>query len=138
MPASFPDALQPLPEDLTMPSPSLHSNETPAPSVQPRSHAPHETLVSSANEADELRRRISGPGERQEEELELEEIDLDDSLPLPQALPPDRAPSETIAPAPRPVVAPTTEVEVPIELSVPPGATRIQLRLRLVLNLKQR
>jgi mutual gliding-motility protein MglA len=141
--ASFPDALRPSPEDLTMPSPSMHSDETPAPRPQLRSHAPHETLVSSANEADELRRRISPPAVqlpdvRQEEDLELEEIDLDDSLPMPQALPPDPEPSETVAPSPRAAPAPTTEIEVPIELSVPPGATRIQLRLRLVLNLKQR
>jgi signal recognition particle receptor subunit beta len=135
--ASLPDALQPSPEDLTMPSPSVHSGETPAPRPQLYSHAPHETLVSSPTEADDLRQRISIPGGvAQEEDLELEEIDLDDSLPMPQALPPDPEPSETVAPSARP--ATTTEIEVPIEVSVPPGATRIQLRLRLVLNLKQR
>jgi signal recognition particle receptor subunit beta len=136
--ASFSDALQPSPEDLTMPSPSMHSGETPPPRPQLHSHLPHETLVSSTDEADDLRRRISVPSVEHEEDLELEEIDLDDSLPMPQALPPDPEPSETVAPSPRAGPAPTTEIEVPIELSVPPGATRIQLRLRLVLNLKQR
>ncbi len=77
--------------------------------------------MSSPNEADELRRRISTPNVRQEEDLELEEIDLDDSALMPQALPPDLEPSETVAPAPRPAPARTTEIEIPIELSVAPG-----------------
>jgi signal recognition particle receptor subunit beta len=131
-------ALQPSPEDLTMPSPSLHSDMTSTPqrpSVSSRS--PTDTLISSASEADDLRRRISTPL-HQEEDLELEEIDLDDALPMQQALPPDPEPSETVAPAPRAAQAHTTEIEIPIELSVPPGATRLQLRLKLVLNLKQR
>ncbi len=165
-------ALQPEPEDLTMPSPSMHADETPPPPTPAptpvRSRSPQETLISTQSETDDLRRRISVPslaretpslppeplgiprglpGMPQEEDLELEEIDLDDSLPMPQALPPDPEPSETVAPAPprstaapvpRPATAPPTEIDLPIELSVPPGATRIQLRLRLVLNLKQR
>ena len=121
-----------------MPSPSLHSDmmsAPPRPSVSSRS--PTDTLISSASEADDLRRRISTPL-HQEEDLELEEIDLDDALPMQQALPPDPEPSETVAPAPRAAQAHATEVEIPIEISVPPGATRLQLRLKLVLNLKQR
>ncbi len=129
-----------------MPSPSLHSDLTPAPSSSLNSRSPTDTLVSSASEADDLRRRISAPVRQepvhqplhQEEDLELEEIDLDDGLPMRQALPPDPEPSETVAPAARPAPAPTTELEIPIELSVPPGATRLQLRLKLVLNLKPR
>jgi hypothetical protein len=120
-----------------MPSPSMHADMTPLPKSPFASHSPTDTLVSNANEADELRRRISAPGGAQEEDLELEEIDLDDSLPMRQALPSEPEPSETVAPAPRQGPAHTAELEIPIELAVPPGVTRLQLRLKLNLSLKR-
>jgi signal recognition particle receptor subunit beta len=135
-------SLVPSAEDLTMPSPSMHSESLPPPKPGLGGRSPQQTLISTASEADELRRRIAAPGVRQEEEdLELEEIDLEDSLPMPQPLPPDPEPSETIAPTgPRVVTPPPprpSEIEVPIEVQVPPGATRVQIKLRLVLNLRR-
>jgi chorismate mutase len=96
-------------------------------------HDPQGTLVSSRNEADELRRRIANPGIPEAEvEMDLEEID---EVPTHATLVP--APPEP-EPEPTPAVARTTEVEVPIDIEVAPGTTRISLNLRLVLNLKPR
>jgi signal recognition particle receptor subunit beta len=115
---------------------------------------PHGTLVSSRNEADELRRRIANPGIPEAEvEVSLEE-GVDDADPthasfLPRPLPPPRpstppparAPEPTPPPAPTPSVeealAESTEVEVPIDIEVEPGTTRVSLNLRLILNLKR-
>ncbi len=147
---SFETVVRPT-EDLTLPTPVLHQDPPPLSSL--RAHSPQSTLVSSASEADELRRRISAPGASHVEELDLEEIeDLD--APLPQMLAPDTGPApprlpapEPLAPAPPRFAAPqppvperagSAEVEVPIEIHVAPGTTRINLRLKLVINLKPR
>jgi signal recognition particle receptor subunit beta len=122
-------------------------------------HDPQGTLVSSWDEADELRRRIANPGIPEAEvEMDLEEIDeITESRPMaapavaapfsPGTAPPSPAP---VVPAPptagSPGTAPPveaarpapTEVEVPIDVEVAPGTTRVRLNLRLVLNLKQR
>jgi len=106
-------------------------------------HDPQGTLVSSQNEADELRRRIANPGIPEAEvEMDLEEIDeVTESRPMaapavsapfsPGTAPPSPAPLVSAPPAP-------TEVEVPIDVEVAPGTTRVRLNLRLVLNLKRR
>jgi signal recognition particle receptor subunit beta len=128
-------------------------------------HDPQGTLVSSRNEAEELRRRIANPGIPQNEvEMDLEEIDeVTDSrlmAPSPHSPPisPGTAPrspsplrsaaSGAVAPGTAPRVdsarlagnssAPPTEVEVPIDVEVAPGTTRVRLNLRLVLNFKRR
>ncbi len=128
-------------------------------------HDPQGTLVSSRDEADELRRRIANPGIPEAEvEMDLEEIDeLAESRPM--AAPPVSAPFSpgTAPPSPAPVLPappaagspvaaprvqaapplgsrvapPPTEVEVPIDVEVAPGTTRVRLNLRLVLNLKR-
>jgi hypothetical protein len=129
-------------------------------------HDPQGTLVSSQNEADELRRRIANPGIPEAEvEMDLEEIDeVTESRPMaapaasapfsPGTAPPSPAPVLSVPPAAgSPVTAPPvdaappvasraapapTEVEVPIDVEVAPGTTRVRLNLRLVLNLKRR
>jgi signal recognition particle receptor subunit beta len=115
-------------------------------------HDPQGTLVSSRDEADELRRRIANPGIPEAEvEMDLEEIDeVADPRPMaapgfsPGTAPPSPAP---VVPAPPgagspvtapPAAPPPTEVEVPIDVEVAPGTTRVRLNLRLVLNLKRR
>jgi hypothetical protein len=118
-------------------------------------HDPQGTLVSSRDEADELRRRIANPGIPEPEvEMDLEEIgELADSTdgnraPAPLSLAPPISPG-TAPPSPAPVVAPPpsaapaaasspTEIEVPVDVEVPPGTTRLRLNLRLILNLKRR
>jgi mutual gliding-motility protein MglA len=144
------------------------SEELPAPALRtpaPRQAVPRDpegTLVTTRNEADELRRRIANPGIPDVEvEMDLEEIDeIADSTqgglvpepPAPAA--PPAAPRTTRPPASSPAVPPRTttptpspratpspppaEVEVPIEIEVAPGTTRVRLNLRLVLNLKRR
>jgi hypothetical protein len=108
----------------------------PAPSSV-RSHDPEGTLVSKRSEADELRRRIANPGIPESDgEGDLEEIVEvgqttherfeDEALHLVSEPPASSA------------VARPTEVEVPIDIEVAPGTSRIQLTLRLVLNLKPR
>jgi len=99
-----------------------------------KTHDPEGTLVSKRNEADELRRRIANPGIPEPDvEMDLEEIvevggtTLEDE-PL-QVIP---------EPSTSPAVARPTEVEVPIDIEVAPGTSRINLTLRLVLNLKRR
>ena len=106
-----------------------------------KTHDPEGTLISKRNEADELRRRIANPGIPEAEaeaeiEMDLDEIvEVDDGLPggLDVGTPPPLTGPST-APAP----ARPTEVEVPIEIEVAPGTSRINLTLRLVLNLKPR
>jgi signal recognition particle receptor subunit beta len=124
------------------------------------------TLISSPDEAQDLRRRISMPSADfdvnleaiEEEEDEIEEISLEsDPLPPlrraglhpPGPLPaPPRAPvPASAATAPRPASPPPIEVEVearsaqaevsvPIELSLEPGTTQVNLSLRLILKIK--
>jgi hypothetical protein len=114
-------------------------------------HDPQGTLVSSQNEADELRRRIANPGIPEEEvEMDLEELDevadptharlVPEALAPPPPSPPAPAPPTPAPPAPAAdsPAGRATEVEVPIDIEVAPGTTRISLNLRLVLNLKPR
>ncbi len=129
-----------------------------APVAQPgvvATHDPQGTLVSSRDEADELRRRIANPGIPEPEvEMDLEEIgELGDSTDgrgasEPLSLAPPISPG-TAPPSPAPVVPPPpssarpessapTEVEVPIDIEVAPGTTRVRLNLRLILNLRRR
>jgi signal recognition particle receptor subunit beta len=125
----------------------------PVPSRAPVSgHDPQGTLVSSRNEADELRRRIANPG-IPEAEVEIDLGEADDQADPTHARfvppPPDPYPSSTPAatpppprsPAPPPLAeegsAEATEVEVPIDIEVEPGTTRVSLNLRLILNLKR-
>jgi signal recognition particle receptor subunit beta len=126
-----------------------------APIPQPNAviaHDPQGTLVSSRDEAAELRRRIANPGIPEPEiEMDLEEIDeLPDHrsashVPMSAApVTPPPTPLPAISPAPPPAAAPvpataeTAEIEVPVDVEIAPGTTRLRLNLRLVLNLKRR
>jgi signal recognition particle receptor subunit beta len=118
-------------------------------------HDPQGTLVSSRDEADELRRRIANPGIPEPEvEMDLEEIgEIADSTdgrgaPAPPFLAPPISPG-TAPPSPAPVVpsppnsAPAElssqgEIEVPVDVEIAPGTTRLRLNIRLILNLKRR
>ena len=101
-------------------------------------HRPQTTLVTKHDEAAELRRTIGAPGMPAEEiEMDLEEIQELDH-PTHGKVVTSRA-NETAAP--EPVLHPdpgTTEVEVPIDIEVAPGTTRVSLNVRLVLNLHKR
>jgi len=117
-------------------------------------HDPQGTLVTNRNEAEELRRRIANPGIPEPEiEMDLEEVDEDPThgklVPSRRAAPPPppartttQPPSASRPPAPAPPRTPappsTAEIEVPIDIEVAPGTTRVRLNLRLVLNLKRR
>ncbi len=98
------------------------------------------TLRTSRNEADELRRRIAAPG-IPDEEIDLEEIRDDDfaaSTGSRLVLAPETAAehAEPLMQA-EPDGASEAEVEVPIEIEVAPGTTRVSLTLKLVLHLKR-
>ena len=99
-------------------------------------HRPHSTLVSSQNEAEELRRRIATPGLSDDVEMDLEEIEDFDHPTHASFVPP--RPTDTTAP--EPVLQPdgATEVEVPIDIEVAPGTKRISLNIKLQLNLRRR
>jgi signal recognition particle receptor subunit beta len=100
-------------------------------------HHPHSTLVSSRDEAELLRSQISTPG-IPDVEMDLEELDELDPHP-PQPRPLSASTHDTAAPEPAlHPDRPGTEVEVPIDIEVAPGTTRISLNLRLVLNLRRR
>jgi hypothetical protein len=140
------------------PAPAAASHPPPSPSVKPAAatelraptpaeptrppvaaHRPQNTLVSSRDEADELRRRIASPGSSEVEvEMDLEEID-DFDHPTHTKLVPARS-SDTTAPEPllQPEAAGATEVEVPIDIDVAPGTSRISLNIKLLLNLRRR
>ena len=101
-------------------------------------HRPQNTLVSNQDEAADLRRRISLPGTPADDlEMELEEID-DFDHPSDAQVAPGRAP-DTTAPelVLQPETASATEVEVPIDIEVAPGTTRISLNIKLLLNLRR-
>jgi signal recognition particle receptor subunit beta len=112
------------------------------PPIQPSrppvaAHRPHNTLVSKRDEAEELRRRIASPGLSEEVEMDLEEIDDFDHPTHASFVPP----SVTDTTAPEPLLRPetgTTEVEVPIDIEVAPGTSRISLNIKLLLNLRRR
>ena len=102
-------------------------------------HRPQNTLVSNRDEADDLRLRISTPGMPTDDvEMDLEEID-DFDHPTHAKLVPGRAPDTA---PPEPVLEPessgATEVEVPIDIEVAPGTTRISLNIKLLLTLRRR
>jgi signal recognition particle receptor subunit beta len=122
-------------------------------------HDPQGTLVTTRSEADDLRRRIANPGIPEPEiEMDLEEIDeVADSTggpfpsgrlavppPAPRLSPPPAAPRPPARAATPPLppraapAPPPAEVEVPIDIEVAPGTTRVRLNLRLVLNLRRR
>jgi len=136
----------------------------PPPPPPPGAPPPQNTLVTKRDEADELRRRIATPGMSQDAadgvEMDLEEIDEIDAH-FGNAAPVSLPPTPPFAPAARPSVPPparelpvpegrtleaaidaehggTTEVEVPIDIEVAPGTTRISIDLKLVLTLKRR
>jgi hypothetical protein len=101
-------------------------------------HRPQQTLQTKRDEASELRRAISAPGMPSDDlEMDLEEIhELEHTAH--GRVSPGRA-LETMAP--EPLLQPeagTTEVEVPIDIEVAPGTTRVSLNVRLVLNLNRR
>jgi signal recognition particle receptor subunit beta len=112
----------------------------PAPVARPATpgHRPQNTLTTKRDEAAELRRAIAAPGMPSDDlEMDLEEIQELDH-PAPSKLVP-RRPAETTEP--EPILHPdagTTEVEVPIDIEVAPGTTRVSLNIRLVLNLHRR
>ena len=102
-------------------------------------HRPQNTLVSNRDEADDLRLRLSAPGMPADDvEMDLEEVDDFDHPTHPELV--AGRPLET--PAPEPVLQPeragTTEVEVPIDIEVAPGTTRISLNIKLLLSLRRR
>jgi hypothetical protein len=101
-------------------------------------HRPQNTLVSNRDEADDLRLHISTPGMPADDvEMDLEEVD-DFDHPTHAKLVLDRPP-DTGAPEPvlQPERAGTTEVEVPIDIEVAPGTTRISLNIKLLLSLRR-
>jgi hypothetical protein len=139
-------AAPPAPPRAAPQAPRSPSLPTPAPAWPPpaeptrpplAAHRPQSTLVSSRDEADELRRRIATPGLAEDEvEMDLEEIE-DFDHPTHAKLVPESSP-EALPPEPvlQPESASATEVEVPIDIEVAPGTTRISLNLKLVLNLR--
>jgi hypothetical protein len=122
------------------PAPPARANAKNEPTRPPlAAHAPQNTLVSRQDEADDLRRRIAAPGLPVEDvEMDLEEVD-DFDHPTHARLVPGRATDTT---APEPLLQPerggATEVEVPIDIEVAPGTTRISLNIKLQLSLRRR
>jgi mutual gliding-motility protein MglA len=122
--------------------PSRPPVEPSRPPVEPSrppiaAHRPQSTLVSRQDEAEELRRRIASPGLSEDVEMDLEEIEDFDHPTHASFVPP--RPTDTTAPEPllRPETN-TTEVEVPIDIEVAPGTSRISLNIKLLLNLRRR
>jgi len=99
-------------------------------------HHPLNTLVSSKDEAERLRNQISAPG-IPDVEMDLEELEELEAHPL-HSRPTSPPAPDTAAPEPLQPDRAGTEVEVPIDIEVAPGTTRISLNLRLVLNLRRR
>jgi signal recognition particle receptor subunit beta len=101
-------------------------------------HRPQNTLQTKRDEASELQRAIAAPGMPADDlEMNLEELqDFDhptDRKPLPKHSPETKEPEPILHPE-----AGTAEVEVPIDIEVAPGTTRVSLNIRLVLNLHRR
>jgi hypothetical protein len=122
--------------------PSRPPVEPSRPPVEPSrppiaAHRPQTTLVSRQDEAEELRRRIASPGLSEDVEMDLEEIEDFDHPTHASFVPPQ--PTDTTAPEPllRPDTG-TTEVEVPIDIEVAPGTSRISINIKLLLNLRRR
>jgi signal recognition particle receptor subunit beta len=144
-PAAVRAAMAPRPA--TGPQPPVRSAPAPAPSRQAVVERPQQTMKTRRDEASELRRAISAPGMPSDDlEMDLEEIhELEHTQgrvvppeppPAPPPAPPQRR-TETVVP--EPILQPdTTEVEVPIDIEVAPGTTRVSLNVRLVLNVHRR
>jgi len=152
-PRPQPASAPPLPAPPKAATPSLSA--TRAPVAPPKAQT---TLVGKNDETAALRRAIGAPGMPSEEiEMDLEEIQELDH-PTHGKVVSSRS-IETVAP--EPVLHPdaaalseplelhtdaavlhhsseTTEVEVPIDIEVAPGTTRVSLNVRLVLNLRKR
>ena len=125
------------------------SSATRAPVATPKAQT---TLVGKNDETAALRRAIGAPGMPSEEiEMDLEEIQELDHPTHGKVV----SSRSTETAAPEPVLHPdaavlhpdgavlhsdagTTEVEVPIDIEVAPGTTRVSLNVRLVLNLHKR
>jgi signal recognition particle receptor subunit beta len=124
------------------PRPPAAAPRAPAPAPAARqaaaSQRPQNTLQTKRDEASELRRAISAPGMPADDlEMDLEELQ-DFDRPTHGALRPKQSPETT---EPEPILHPEagiTEVEVPIDIEVAPGTTRVSLNVRLVLNLHRR
>ena len=117
------------------PAPAPAAPQGRAPAAVPR---PQQTLQTRRDEASELRRAISAPGMPSDDlEMDLEEIHEMEHTAHGRASP-GRA-FETMSP--EPILQPeagTTEVEVPIDIEIAPGTTRLSLNVRLILNLNRR
>ena len=128
------------------PAPAPAPPPAPAPAAAPppqgrlpaASQRPQQTLQTRRDEASELRRAISAPGMPSDDlEMDLEEIHELEHTPHGRTSP-GRA-FETTAPEPVfQLEAGTTEVEVPIDIEIAPGTTRVSLNVRLILNLNKR
>jgi hypothetical protein len=135
-------AFYPSPARPATPEPPLKAPapaRTPLPGEPTRpplaAHRPQSTLVSSRDEADELRRRILSPGTpADDEEMQLEEIEDFDHPTREKLIPPPAAKDRSRAPG----TPAATEVEVPIDIEVSPGTSRISLNIKLVLSLRRR
>jgi hypothetical protein len=139
-PVPAPAALPPPVAFEETPASAFGAPLTPAPAAVAE-HPPHGTLITTQTEAAELRRRIANPGIPEpdaEIEMDLEELD-EVSEPTHGKLVPEAHPAAAAPPPePPPAVGRAAEVEVPIDIEVAPGTTRVSLNLRLVLNLKPR
>ena len=146
-PQPAPPAPAPAPAAPRPATPSSAATRAPVASQKPQT-----TLVTKHDEAMELRRTIGAPGMPSEEiEMDLEEIQELDHPTHGKVV----SSRSTETAVPEPVLHPdaavlhpdgavlhsdagTTEVEVPIDIEVAPGTTRVSLNVRLVLNLHKR
>jgi signal recognition particle receptor subunit beta len=118
-------------------TPRPPADQAPAARQPAARHRPQNTLQTKRDEATELRRAISAPG-MPADDLEMDLEELQDDHPTHGKLLPKHSPETTV---PEPILHPeagTTEVEVPIDIEVAPGTTRVSLNVRLVLNLHRR
>jgi hypothetical protein len=126
------------------PRPAPVPTPVPAPAFEPTrpplaKHRPQNTLVSNRDESDELRRHIRTPGiPAVEEEMELEAIDELDHPTQAKIVPGARQDTRAPEPVFEPEAPAATEVEVPIDIEVAPGTTRISLNIKLMLSLRRR
>jgi signal recognition particle receptor subunit beta len=133
-PTPRPPATNPVPKPAPA-APATPAGPRPGPAA---GHRPQTTLVTKQDEAQELRRTIGSPGIPSDEiEMDLEEIQEIDHPTHGKVI----TSHATETAAPEPMLQPetgTTEVEVPIDIDVAPGTTRVSLNVRLVLNLHRR
>jgi hypothetical protein len=142
--ASRPPTPPPRPAPVPTPMPTPMPTPIPTPAFEPArppvaKHRPQNTLVSNRDESDELRRHIRTPGiPAVEEEMELEAIDEFDHPTQAKIVPGARQDTRAPEPAFEPEAPAATEVEVPIDIEVAPGTTRISLNIKLMLSLRRR